>query len=99
MSTPNQIAANQANSRLSTGPKTEEGKAKSSHNAVRTGLTGQTVLLPSDDVEAYQKHVARFEAECKPVADREKELTQKIAELPPSDHFRSFTCIASGTGL
>ncbi|MGC2659862.1 MAG: hypothetical protein WA324_18035, partial [Bryobacteraceae bacterium] len=65
---------------LSTGPKTEEGKAKSSHNAVRTGLTGQTVLLPNDDVEAYQKHVARFEAEYKPVADREKELTQNIAD-------------------
>ncbi|MGC2660114.1 MAG: hypothetical protein WA324_19310 [Bryobacteraceae bacterium] len=80
MSTPNQIAANQANAKLSTGPKTEEGKAKSSHNAVRTGLTGQTVLLPSDDVEAYQKHVARFEAEYKPVADREKELTQNLAD-------------------
>ena len=80
MSTPNQIAANQANAKLSTGPKTEEGKAKSSHNAVRTGLTGQTVLLPTDDVETYQKHVARFEAEYKPVADREKELTQNLAD-------------------
>ncbi|MGC2657074.1 MAG: hypothetical protein WA324_03780, partial [Bryobacteraceae bacterium] len=80
MSTPNQIAANQANAKLSTGPKTEEGKAKSSHNAVRTALTGQTVLLPTDDVEVYQKHVARFEAEFKPATDREKELTQTIAD-------------------
>ncbi|MGC2658214.1 MAG: hypothetical protein WA324_09695 [Bryobacteraceae bacterium] len=80
MSTPNQIAANQANAQLSTGPKTEEGKAKSSHNAVRTALTGRTVLLRTDDVDAYQKHVTRFEAEYNPVTDREKELTQNIAD-------------------
>jgi hypothetical protein len=80
VSTAAQIAANQANSQLSTGPKTTEGKAASSHNAVRTGLTGQTVLLPADDVEAYQKHVARFEAQFKPVTDREKELTQNLAD-------------------
>jgi hypothetical protein len=78
--TPAQIAANQANAKLSTGPKTAEGKAASSHNAVRTALTGCTVLLPTDDVEAYQKHVARFEAQFHPVTDREKELTQNIAD-------------------
>ena len=78
--TPAQIAANQANAKLSTGPKTAEGKAASSHNAVRTALTGRTVLLPTDDVEAYQKHVARFEAQYQPVTDREKELTQNIAD-------------------
>ena len=75
-----QIAANQANAKLSTGPKTEAGKAVSSHNAVRTALTGRTVLLPTDDVEAYQQHVARFEAQYQPVTDREKELTQNIAD-------------------
>jgi hypothetical protein len=80
MSTPAQIAANQANAKLSTGPKTEEGRAKSSHNAVRSALTGRTVLLPTDDVEEYQKHVARWEAEFRPVTDREKELTQNIAD-------------------
>jgi hypothetical protein len=75
-----QIAANQANAKLSTGPKTEEGKAASSINAVRTALTGRTVLLPTDDVEAYQKHVARFETQFNPITDREKELTQNIAD-------------------
>jgi hypothetical protein len=80
MSTPAQIAANQANAKLSTGPTSEAGKAKSSHNAVRTALTGRTVLLPTDDVEEYKKHVARVEAEFRPVTDREKELTQNIAD-------------------
>ncbi|HEX4229515.1 MAG TPA: hypothetical protein VHZ07_12660 [Bryobacteraceae bacterium] len=80
MSSPAQIAANQANAKLSTGPRTEEGRAKSSHNAVRTALTGRTVLLPTDDVEEYKRHVARFEAEFRPVTDREKELAQNIAD-------------------
>ena len=55
-----QIAANQANAQLSTGPKTEAGKAKSSLNAVSSGLTGRTVLLPSDDAEAYREHMANY---------------------------------------
>src|SRR6185437_6194490 len=38
-----QLAANRANSQLSTGPTSEAGKAKSSLNAVKTGLTGRTV--------------------------------------------------------
>jgi hypothetical protein len=42
----------------------------------RTALTGRTVLLPTDDVEEYTQHVARFEAEFRPVAGREKELTK-----------------------
>ncbi|MBV9938821.1 MAG: hypothetical protein JO150_09975 [Acidobacteriaceae bacterium] len=38
------LAANRANAQWSTGPQTPEGKAKSSLNAVKTGLTGRTVL-------------------------------------------------------
>jgi hypothetical protein len=52
-----QLTANQENAQLSTGPKSQSGKAISSMNAVKTGLTGRTVLLPSDDVAAYQTHL------------------------------------------
>ena len=57
MSTAAQIAANQKNSQLSTGPTSEAGKAKSSLNAVKSGLTGRTVLLPTDDA-ASTKHTS-----------------------------------------
>ena len=60
MSTASQISANQANALLSTGPKTEAGKAKSAFNALKTGLTGHTVLLPSQDASFYQQHLVRF---------------------------------------
>jgi hypothetical protein len=65
---------------LSTGPCTEEGKAISSLNAVRTGLTGRTVLLPSDDAEAYHRHVSAYESAYRPVGLRETKLVQSLAD-------------------
>jgi hypothetical protein len=76
----NQLAANRANAQLSTGPTSSEGKAKVSHNAVKTGLTGRTVLLPSDDVAAYQAQVERIFQQFSPAADEEKRLTQSLAD-------------------
>ncbi len=73
-------AANRANSQFSTGPTSAEGKAKSSMNAVKTGLTGRTVLLPTDDALAYQQHLDRHFAEFSPATDKEKSLTQTIAD-------------------
>src|SRR5436853_7797332 len=80
MSSESQIAANRQNAQCSTGPKTEAGKAKSSLNAVKTGLTGRTVLLPSDDAAAYQKNVQRFFDEYQPFGDAEYSLTQSLAD-------------------
>ena len=74
------LNANRANAQLSTGPRTEESKAKSSLNAIKTGLTGRTVLLATDDTEAYQRHLAAFEDEYQPVGLRECELVQSIAD-------------------
>src|SRR5437868_4225454 len=72
--------ANQANAQLSRGPKTPEGKVKSSLNAVKTGLSGRTVLLHSDDAAVYQQHVRDYERELRPVGQRECDLVQSIAD-------------------
>ncbi len=66
MATPAQIAANEKNAQLSSGPVSPEGKKVSSHNAVKTGLTGQTVLLPSDNVAAYEAHVVPHQPAIQP---------------------------------
>jgi hypothetical protein len=80
MTSEKQLAANRANSQLSTGPTSPEGKAKISHNAVKTGLTGRTVLLPSDDVAAYQVHVERIVKQFAPETDEERRLSQSLAD-------------------
>ena len=80
MSTAAQIAANRVNAEKSTGPQTEAGKAKSSLNAVKTGLTGRTVLLPSEDAAAYQAHLDRLFTQLAPANDDERSLVQAIAD-------------------
>jgi hypothetical protein len=75
-----QLEANRANSQLSTGPRTEQGKAKSSLNAIKNGLTGRTVLLPGDDAALYERHVSRFFTEFKPCGERETELVQSLTD-------------------
>ena len=51
---------NQANSQHSTGPRTAAGKQRSSLNALRHGLTGHVIVLPSEDHTAYESHTRRF---------------------------------------
>lgn len=75
-----QLTANRENAQRSTGPTSEDGKAKSSLNAVKTGLTGRTVVLPADDAAEYQRHIMAYEKEFQPVGQRECDLVQSIAD-------------------
>ncbi len=74
------LNANRANSLLSAGPTTSEGRAKSCLNAVKTALTGRTVLLPADDAAAYGQHVLAYTNELRPLTQRECDLVQSIAD-------------------
>ena len=71
---------NRANALHSTGPVTHEGRAISSLNAVKTGLTGRTVLLHSDDADVYRQHLAAYAKEYQPAGLREQELVQSLAD-------------------
>lgn len=75
-----QLAANRSNAQLSTGPRSETGKRVASLNAVKTGLTGRTVLLPSDDAAAYQQHVESFFRDHEPQDERQYEIVQSLAD-------------------
>lgn len=50
-----QIAANRRNARKSTGPRTPEGKAASSQNAVKHGLTAQAVVLRDESASEFEQ--------------------------------------------
>ncbi len=64
----------------STGPRTPEGKQRTRLNALRHGLTGQTVLLPTDDAQAYQSFCQEFALHYAPVGPVERQLVQTIAD-------------------
>jgi len=80
MSSQAQILANQNNAQLSTGAKTEVGKAKISHNAVKTALTGQTVLLHTDDVAAYERLGKMIVGLYKPATEEEELIVQSLID-------------------
>jgi hypothetical protein len=71
---------NRQNASRSTGPVTPEGKRRASLNALRHGLTGHTVVLPEDDLAAYQRMCAQFHAELKPEGIFETRAVQVIAD-------------------
>jgi hypothetical protein len=71
---------NRANSQHSTGPKTEAGKKQSSLNALRHGLTGQIVVMPNEDLEAYQRHLKLYNDEYNPKGVTEADLVQALAD-------------------
>jgi hypothetical protein len=75
------LETNRANAQLSTGPRSAEGKRKSSLNAVKTALTGVTVLLPTDAAAEYQRHIATYEKEFQPIGIEESELVQSLADI------------------
>jgi hypothetical protein len=80
MSTPNRAEINQANAQHSTGPKTAAGKKQSSLNALRHGLTAQIVVMPNEDLQAYQHHLKSFTDEYRPQGATEAHLTQALAD-------------------
>jgi hypothetical protein len=54
MASDKQIIANQKNARRSTGPRTESGKRRSRRNAIRHGLTAETVIDILEDPADYR---------------------------------------------
>jgi hypothetical protein len=76
-----QLAANRANARRSTGPITEEGKQRSRCNAVRHGLTAETVIGALEDAEDYKAFEASVTADYDPQSAVERELVLRLASL------------------
>ncbi len=81
MSSFRQIEANRRNARLSTGPVTEEGKTKSRQNAVRHGLTAETVIDALEDAEDYAAFEMAVTADYDAPSAVERELVLRLASL------------------
>jgi hypothetical protein len=81
MSSLRQIEANRRNARLSTGPVTEEGKKKSRRNALRHGLTAETVIHALEDAEDYVAFEMAVTADFDAQTAVERELVLRLASL------------------
>jgi hypothetical protein len=80
MSTEAQQNASRENGKKSRGAITPEGRAICCRNAVKHALTGQTVILEGDDIEAYQKLCAIIFKKFNPQTDPEHLVVQDIAD-------------------
>jgi hypothetical protein len=76
-----QIEANRRNALRSSGPKTDEGKQRTSQNAVRHGLTAETVIVPLEDAEDYQAFEQAVTADYSAETAVERELVLRLASL------------------
>jgi hypothetical protein len=76
-----QIEANRRNARLSTGPVTDEGKNRSRRNAVRHGLTAETVIDALEDAEDYAAFEMAVTADYDAQSAVERELVLRLASV------------------
>src|ERR1700739_2175789 len=88
------IEANRRNARLSTGPVTEEGKRKSRQNALRHGLTAETVIDALEDAEDYAAFELAVTSDYDAQTSVERELVLRLASL--LWRLRRATAIESG---
>jgi hypothetical protein len=71
--------ANRRNAQLSTGPRTPEGKARASRNALKHGLTAEDALLPGEDPASFGELLRSFEDEYQPASATDLALVHQLA--------------------
>jgi hypothetical protein len=81
MSSLKQIEANRRNAARSTGPTSEEGKQRSRSNAIRHGLTAETVIQVLEDAEDYKAFEFSVIADFDARTTVERELVLRLAGL------------------
>ena len=81
MSTEAQILANRRNARESTGPRTRQGKAAVSQNAVKHGLLVRHDVISSESQADFDLYRDRMLAELAPVSPMESMLAERIVSL------------------
>jgi hypothetical protein len=72
------LEANRANAQKSTGPRTEEGEARSSRNAVKHGLSSRDLVIRSEERETFNDWLAEYRAELDPQGSLEEALFNQI---------------------
>ncbi len=80
MATDRQLQANRENAKNSTGPRTPEGKARSSKNALKHGLLAADSVIPGEDPADFDRHLTLYEDTYVPKNCIEREIVRQIAD-------------------
>ena len=86
MSSQKQIDANRQNAQNSHGPTSPEGLKRSSLNATKHGLTGQTLVLSPAEEAPYAQFVKDYFEDWQPYDVTTRQLTQQLADAHWSIH-------------
>ena len=70
--------ANAANARLSTGPRTDEGKSHSSQNARKHGLTATELVIAAEDHEEFDELHAQLQSDILPQGALQQILFEQL---------------------
>jgi hypothetical protein len=74
-----QLEANRRNAQLSTGPRTQEGKARSAMNGFRSPITGLTAVMTNEDRIAQNEFVNAYIADLDPLGAVEIQYARTLA--------------------
>ena len=94
MTSEKKLIANRFNAKKSTGPKTKCGKRQSRRNALRHGLTAETIIATVENSADYETFETAVVAEYQPQTTVECELIYHLASL--LWRLRRATAIESG---
>ena len=81
MATRRQLEANRANAKRSTGPRSADGKAKSSKNSLAHGLTAQDIVIADEDPEEFERLRAGLQVDFEPTSTIELELVERLSRF------------------
>ncbi|HEX3878374.1 MAG TPA: hypothetical protein VHW24_15385 [Bryobacteraceae bacterium] len=63
------------------GPRTPEGKRRSSLNATKFGIFSKICIAPAEELATYTAHCAAYAEALKPIGIIESDIVQQIADL------------------
>ena len=78
MASPAQVKANRANSKLSSGPRTPEGKARSSRNGTSHGLSSADVVLFPGEEQAFADLRSSLIQDLRPVGAHQLQVFDQL---------------------
>jgi hypothetical protein len=80
MASQKQLLANRLNAKKSTGPRSVEGKARSSMNALKTGIDAQSQLIRGEDPAALEELVTEYHGRFRPTTPEQRMLVDTLVD-------------------